>query len=592
MKRFKILILAIATVGLFGCENYLTQEPQDAFPDSPAFWSNETVLELETNYFYSAFQSYGTAHNGQYYSESISDDYCGGYSEFPATVPASNGVWTSSYREIRRANIILNRMKDMSLTDEARAHWEGFARFYRGLQHFDLVREFGDCVWVDTETDIDDSLTLSNPRNDRADVMKNACADMQYAGENCREGGQNTFGKYVAWALLSRAALYEAAWQKYHENNTTNAIYFYEIAKNAAYQIISSGKYSVHEDYASNYISPDLTGNSEMILFKQFIRNSNITIAHGLHGYSTSSTAIWGLTKSAVESFVNSDGLPIYQSPLGYSDATVDEAMANRDARLGHIANDSVLMLSNYSWLNGMNATTGYWTTKFVSWDYLWGSANNLAPYNDTDGPVYAYGEVLENYAEACAELASLGAYTITQNDLDISVNELREKHGKVPDLTLQGQDGVSVNGTVIQADPKNTFGVNTLLWELRRDRRSELMCDGQRYNDLMRWKMGSCLDFDKNPDGFVGASKDAVLAYINATYNDDIHDAESAEASINAVNEGQFWHDIEGKTYVSAFNVPSNWRKFDENKNYLSPIPSSESLLNPNLLPNNPGWE
>ena len=184
MKRFKILILAIATVGLFGCENYLSQEPQDAFPDSPAFWSNETVLELETNYFYSAFQSYGTAHNGQYYSESISDDYCGGYSEFPATVPASNGVWTSSYQEIRRANIILNRMKDMSLTDEARAHWEGFARFYRGLQHFDLVREFGDCVWVDTETDIDDSLTLSNPRNDRADVMKNACADMQYAGEN------------------------------------------------------------------------------------------------------------------------------------------------------------------------------------------------------------------------------------------------------------------------------------------------------------------------------------------------------------------------------------------------------------------------
>ena len=51
MKRFKILILAIATVGLFGCENYLSQEPQDAFPDSPAFWSNETVLELETNYF-------------------------------------------------------------------------------------------------------------------------------------------------------------------------------------------------------------------------------------------------------------------------------------------------------------------------------------------------------------------------------------------------------------------------------------------------------------------------------------------------------------------------------------------------------------
>lgn len=579
--------MALAATGMVGCEDYLDKQPQSSFPDSPAFWSGETALEMETNYFYAEFASasYGSAHNGGFYAESITDDYGQGtYSEFPTSIPSSAGTWSSSYTEIRRANIILARMQDMDLTDEVRKHYEGFARFYRGMQHFDLVNTYGDCVWVDTEVDINDSTALSQSRADRAEVMKKVCEDLKYAGENCREGDGRTFGKYAAWAYLSRVALFEGTWQKYHNNNTTNAEYFLKIAKEAAEQVMASGKYSIQDNYGANYISLQLNNNSEMILFCQYEYTSDMKKGHGLHGYSTSSTAIWGLTKSAVEAYPNADGLPIHVSPLGYDDNTVESAIRGRDARLTHNCCDSVLMVNTYSWLSGMNASTAYWTTKFVSWKDLWGTDRNLAPYNDTDGPVYMYSEVLLNYAEACAELGQLD-----QSALDRSINELRTKHGKIPALTVAGST-LSVNGTVITKDPKNTFGVSDLIWEVRRERRCELMCDGFRYNDLRRWKMGALLDFSKNPDGFVGASINALQAYFNGTqYGDGIHTSGSNFADVKS---GIYVYTVDGKEYVSAFDVPSKNRVFDENKNYLSPIPSSVTLLNPNLLPNNPGWE
>jgi len=573
--------MVLAATGMVGCEEYLDKQPQSAFPDSPSFWSGETALEMETNYFYAEFAgaSYGTAHNGGFYAESISDDYEGGYSEFPSSIPSGAGVWSASYQEIRRANIILTRMQSMDISDEVRKHYEGFARFYRAMQHFDIVKSYGDCVWVDTEVDINDSTALTQHRIDRAEVMKKVCEDLKFAGENCREGSNRVFGKYVAWAFLSRAALFEGTWQKYHNNNTADAEYFLKIAKEAAEKVMESGRYQIQDNYGANYTSLSLNSNPEMILYCQFEYGSDLKKGHGLHGYSTSSTAIWGLTKSAVEAYPNSDGLPIHVSPLGYDDSTVEKAIRGRDARLTHNCCDSILMVNTYGWLDGMNSTTAYWTTKFVNWNELYGTERNLAPYNDTDGPVYMYSEVLLNYAEACAELGQLD-----QAALDRSINILREKHGKIPALTVAGST-LSVNGTTITKDPKNTFGVSDLIWEVRRERRCELMCDGFRYNDLRRWKMGELFDFSKNPDGFVGARVDALKVYYDATNK-------PSDKKFDEVKAGIFVYTVDGKEYVSAFNVPENNRVFNPNKHYLSPLPSSVTRLNPNLLPNNPGWE
>ena len=578
--------MVFAAAALVGCEQYLTEEPQDSFADGDAFWKGEEALRLETNYFYSSFSSYGAAHSGRYYAASKSDDYGqdNNNPEYSVTIPSGTGVWASSYQEARRANLIMARMANMELSDEVRKHYEGFCRYYRAIQHFDVVRAYGDCVWQGHEVDMNDEAWQAQERTDRAEIMRKVCEDLKFAGENCRDYSDGrAFHKYVAYVMLSRAALFEGTWQKYHENNATVANEFFAIAKAAALEVMNSGKWSIHDNYGANYISKDLKGNSEMIMYKQFQYDAEIKLGHGLHGYSSSSTPTWGMTKDAVESYCNADGLPIHVSEAGFDDSTVQSAIAGRDARLAHNVCDSVVMLDTYSWLKGIYSTTGYWLTKFVVKDYvLNGGANELAPYNDTDGPVFMYSEVLLNYAEACAEMGSM-----TQADADKSINLLRTQHGKIPALTVAGTT-VSVNGTVITKDPKNIYGVNELIWEVRRERRNELICDGFRTDDLKRWKMGAQLDFAKNPSGIVGVSEAAVQAYYDYTKNvydwNGLHDGKEW-----ADIEGDYWRTIGDQKYISAFHPDRN-RVFDETKNYLDPLPSGITLINPNLG-QNPGW-
>ena len=578
--------MVFAAAALVGCEQYLTEEPQDSFADGDAFWKGEEALRLETNYFYSSFSSYGAAHSGRFYAASKSDDYGqdNNNPEYSVTIPSGTGVWASSYQEARRANLIMARMANMELSDEVRKHYEGFCRYYRAIQHFDVVRAYGDCVWQGHEVDMNDEAWQAQERTDRAEIMRKVCEDLKFAGENCRDYSDGrSFHKYVAYVMLSRAALFEGTWQKYHENNATVANEFFAIAKAAALEVMNSGKWSIHDNYGANYISKDLKGNSEMIMYKQFQYDAEIKLGHGLHGYSSSSTPTWGMTKDAVESYCNADGLPIHVSEAGFDDSTVQSAIAGRDARLAHNVCDSVVMLDTYSWLKGINSTTGYWLTKFVVKDYvLNGGANELAPYNDTDGPVFMYSEVLLNYAEACAEMGSM-----TQADADKSINLLRTQHGKIPALTVAGTT-VSVNGTVITKDPKNIYGVNELIWEVRRERRNELICDGFRTDDLKRWKMGAQLDFAKNPSGIVGVSEAAVQAYYDYTKNvydwNGLHDGKEW-----ADIEGDYWRTIGDQKYISAFHPDRN-RVFDETKNYLDPLPSGITLINPNLG-QNPGW-
>ena len=88
------------------------------------------------------------------------------------------------------------------------------------------------------------------------------------------------------------------------------------------------------------------------------------------------------------------------------------------------------------------------------------------------------YAEVLLNLAEAKAELG-----TITQSDLDRTVNVIRDRAG-MPHLTLNPV-----------MDPKYAAeGLSSLIIEIRRERRVVLCFEDTRYQDLMRWKWGKRL--------------------------------------------------------------------------------------------------
>lgn len=590
-KIFLFLALAVvAGFGLSGCSDYLDRTPLDSNSDATN-WTSEEALRNYSWKFYGYLRelSYGYKWaRGKYHAETLTDDYATeSFTEFTKTVPNSSSAWNTPYDRIREANILLNRVDRIpDLSEAAANHWKGIARFFRALYHFELVKTYGDVVWVEDEIDFSKEENVTRPRDSRVTVMDNIVADLEFAMSNCYVPGKtetNTVNSLVAAALLSRVALYEGAWERYHNTAGGHPETFYQKAKEAADKVIDSGQYEVADNYKEMYTSLSLQGSKEVLLFKVYtlanVNGGKITEAHSQYGWVDSSTPTWGLTKSAVENYAMADGLPVHMN-ADYSDKTLAGVFANRDKRLNATVDEAVLPIVQLPYTDGILSTTGYWTWKFLDYskmDEMKKNATWNGPSNDTDGPIFQYSEVLENYAEACAELGQ-----ITQDDLDKSVNLLRTRHGQIPPLTLSGSDGCSVNGVAITKDPKDPSST-VLLQELRRDRRSELMADGFRNADLMRWALGKNLDTKLNPDGFIGASKEAIEAYRNTVPG-------AAE-----------WADIEKDNFfLNGYKSPYNTSAVNaggatvdriwEDKYYLEPVPSGQRLLDPTLT-QNPGW-
>lgn len=601
------MLTACAVLSLSACSDYLDRTPLDSNSDATN-WTSEAAIQKYAWNLYGDLSGYAYGSGwtrGRYHSESICDDYTAdSFNDFTPNVPNASGAWSDSYAMIRKANILLARIELVPDLPEAAAnHWRGVARFFRALHYFDLLKTYGDVVWIDAEVqDVYSEEANSKVRESRVKIADNIVADLDFAAKNCYEpaaAGANTVNKYVAAALLSRVALFEGAWEKYHAVQGGHPDQFYTKAKEAANAVITSGQYDIVNDgYRALYNSLSLAGNSEVLLYRAYtvanVNGGKVGSAHSMQGWSNSSTPTWGLTKSAMENYAGIDGLPI---GAGYNDKTFEGVFANRDKRMAATVYSGEPYMIGYAGDRGIVSTTGFWTYKFVcieKRDEMKANATWDAPSNDSDGPIFTYAEVLENYAEACAELGAC-----TQADLDKSVNILRARHGGLPALTVSGSN-VSVGGKAISLTDyyKNKEKVTSvLIQELRRDRRSELMCEGFRGQDIRRWKLGELLDLAKNPDANKGITKDAYKAYVLAhgkTQADWDGKHTEKEPGIEWDNfwtadgykASYFTADVQANALQTGARVSRTWN----DKYYLEPIPSGQIKLDPNLT-QNPGW-
>lgn len=535
-----------------GCKKYVDKGLPDQFDDN-TFWRSEDNIRLYCWPFYEAFAGYGNGSGfGDFYFTSFSDDQAAtAFTKFTQNVPASAAAW--SFKDVLKANIMLERIDQVPIPDEAKNHWKGVAHFFRALTYFARVKDYGDVPWLGRSMDISDTAYIYKPRDPRTLVMDSVLADLDFAVDNLRESDQpNTINRNVALALKSRVCLYEGTWRKYHTAlQLPDAAKFLLAAKDASEKLLASGK-TLNADYKTVYNSVDLDGNPEIFLYKKYLPGY---LTHSVIGYLTSSTPMAGPTKSAIDAYVCTDGLPIGLSPLYQGDDNIQNTRANRDRRLLESI-DSVLCY-NGNLVSGRSSSTGYRPAKFLQPAV----ANPLAPYNDTDAPLFWLAEVMVNYAEAAAELASLGQYTFTQADLDKSVNLLRARAGVTP-LEYKGGQNVAVNGVTF-TDPAKDPDVPSLIWEIRRERRTELMYDGFRFQDLMRWAKGD---------------------YMN-TSNKDIW------RGAKVPDNGAVLRDAEG--YITPYTAATANRTFLDPKNYLQPIPSGQIALYPaGNLSQNPGWQ
>ena len=128
---------------------------------------------------------------------------------------AGNG-WNFNY--IRRVNLMLDNIDQSDMNDADKRHWRSVGYFFRAYYYAELIGRFGDVPWINKPLGDTDTEILYGPRTPRKEVADSVMANLQYAEENIKLGGDghNTINTHVVRAM-TRFGLFEGTWRKYHE---------------------------------------------------------------------------------------------------------------------------------------------------------------------------------------------------------------------------------------------------------------------------------------------------------------------------------------------------------------------------------------
>lgn len=575
MKRIYFCFFIGALI-LGSCEDFLDKLPLDQITDQN-YWKTTGDLELYVNQYYTQFPGFTVAaqSGGIFVIDNNSDNMVpatfnttlGGLS----TLPSSGGGWTWS--NIRSVNIFLANYNKVASPVEDYNTYVGEAMFFKAYFYFDLLKRFGDVPWYTEplQTNSEGLFAARTPRHVVADsilsLLDNAIGRLKQVDDAI----PFRVNKEVALLFKSRVALFEGTWEKYQSGTVfgsaeNHANDYLQQAVDAAEVLINAGNIGVYStgnpssDYVNLFNAADYSGVSEVMLWKKFDRTLSMGHSAYLTTYNGHGT---GLSKAMIDSYLVTDGLPISMSANYNGDDDYIVATVDRDPRLAQtifLPGDDVTVrdgnvvksferpdLAESSFFintTGYQIEKGHRPVKYTD-----------ADFNDSDNAsiIFRYAEALLNYAEAKAELG-----TITQPDLDKSINKLRDRVG-MPHMILS-----TIN---TWNDPAWDFPtLSPVINEVRRERRVELAAEGFRFDDLRRWRAHHLI-VGVRPLG----AKFSAIDFPEIEVGKDVF-----------LNEDG---------YVDPYqkSLPSGWR-FDPNRDYLSPIPTNELTLNANLA-QNPGW-
>lgn len=578
----KISIIQIVVVVGFSllatsCNDLLDVFPKDKLY-ADTYFTNENEIELYTNNFYydllpGASSIYGESADVVVIA-TLDDNVSG-----QRTVPASGGGW--GFGPLRDINYYLEN--SINCEDElVRARYDGLAKFFRAYFYFEKVKRFGDVPWYNKvlgSTDPD----LYKARDSRVLVMDSIMKDLDFAIANLPTNKElYRATKWTALALKSRVGLFEGTFRKYH--GIAGYEKFLDASIDASEELITQSGYALYTTGANPYMDLFATQEArsvEVILARNY--DANLSLIHNVQNYqNTSSMGKPGLSKNIVNSYLMTDGTR-FTDLVGYEQMSFFDECQNRDPRLSQ-----TIRTPGYKRKGGnivlapdlASTMTGYHLTKYTM-EPVFDDYNK----SSNDMPIFRLGEIYLNYAEAKAEKGSL-----TQSDLDKSINLLRSRVG-MPAMDLAA---VNANPDPYLVNPETGYthvtGDNTgVILEIRRERTIELVAEGHRYYDIMRWKNGKrfekpmlgiyisgagIYDLDKNGRGdvyFYEGDKPAAFVPLFLKIGQDV-----------TLTEGN-----KGNIICHSLNV----RIWDEEKDYLYPIPIKERSLTDGAITQNPGW-
>ena len=583
-RKFQIYFALIAIVALAACKKNVLDQYPTASISPGTFFRTEDDLKAYTNLFYSHLPDaafiYGEDADNIVKS-SVEREIAG-----TRLVPTTDGRW--SWSELRNINFFLNSENVKNFSNvPIRNEYIGLARFFRAMFYFDKVQSYGDVPWYSTVIETNDVESLMRARDPRTVIMDSVLADIDFAIAHLKTSKSvERVTKWTALALKSRITLYEGTWRKYHtEFNLPGADRFLNECVKASEELMSSGSYTVYNKttgptgkayqdlFASLTLDPVA---DEVILGRRY--SNELALRHGLQFYITARTqGKPGLEKRLVNSYLMSDGTRFTDIP-GYDTMQFSTEVQNRDPRLSQ-----TIRTPGYKRVGStvpssvdFEATmTGY---QPIKWMNHTGMDGNGQSYQDM--AIFRYGEVLLNFAEAKAELG-----TLTQADLDKSIKLLRDRV-QMPNINMAA---ANANPDPYQATlyPKVSGPNKGVILEIRRERRIELVMESNlRWEDLMRWKEGHLL-----ADPFKGMYFPGPGFY-------DLDRNGTAEIEIYSGTKppgtGPFQFPASDLSEGTKGNILTNRniaKTFNENRDYLWPLPLEDLTLNKSLK-QNPGWQ
>ena len=460
------------------------------------------------NYF-TGFMYWGRIGTDECYIPSANngEDMIGYYNYTPEHLFVEK-VWFMQYLGIQRANVVLDRLAAYdgnNISEQDRNRIAGEAHFLRAWFYFQLARYYGEVPLVLSETT--DISKLDTKKASLDEVYGQIIRDYEEAERLLPE--TNTTGhahKYAATALKARAYLQMAGEPLMDKSAAA-------LAAKACRDVISSGKFSLVEDYFSQFDGKH-EHNSEYIFDVEF----DNTHSNSLYGGQVGTT----------------DGIP-HEEQIYWTQVRAFPEMYKKfeegDLRRGAVNKGGHAVLNN---------TTGkmeivydedyegeYWVYKFRHPLDKADRGNSWANWcNNINFPIIRYADVLLMLAEA--EWRDTG----TPSDEAIEyVNQVRRRG--------YGKDIFTADSNVDYRPGDEPFEDFILA-----ERSRELCFEGHRWADLVRFGklQEAYASVGQDPEWLLSAAYQALIPNCQEKHKIFPIPQSVIDSSNGAIEQNQLW--------------------------------------------------
>ena len=540
LKNTFIIWAGLGFLALTSCNDYLDREPLSVVTPE-AYLHSEADLAAYTIGRYN-FPSHGGWNVGTFGNDNHTDNQAATIPHnrwIPGElrVPQSGGNW--NFSNIREANYfletVLPRWKAGTITGNSTnvSHYVGEVYFLRAYEYFNKLEAFGDFPIVkSTLPDDMQALREASKRRPRNEVARFILSDLDSAISLLSvssPGGKNRINQLAALNFKSRVALFEATWLKYHHGSSLvpggagwpgegrvegfsididqEIDYFLTQAMDAAEQVadivplttneMDDGYDSSQNPYHAMFADFDMEKYNEVLLWRAY--DQTLGIRHNVNHYINQNGGNTGYTRGMVESFLMANGLPIYAPGSGYvGDDFISDVKKDRDNRLQIFMKDvGELRFTDQTNADGTpieiavpeiigNQETRYVTGYGIKKGFSYNSSQIEGEAGTIGSMVFRAVESYLNYIEA-----SYLKYGTINGKASGYWSAIRTRAGVNPDINF------TISNTEMVKEASGDFGAysagtilnDAVLYNIRRERRNELMAEGLRYMDLKRWR-------------------------------------------------------------------------------------------------------